>query len=102
MTFSVPLRVNLVASGGHIAALPASVLRFNPENFGLSVLPVELPQQDWPVVIVTLKNRVLSAAAQLFCEHVRTVTKALAAQPVIENKSIVAETKATAGSSFWL
>jgi DNA-binding transcriptional LysR family regulator len=102
MTYSVPLRVNLVADGGHIAALPASVLRFNRQNSGLSVLPIELPPQDWPVAIVTLKNRVLSAAAQLFCEHVRTVTKALAAQPVIGNTCMVAQTDTTPGSSFWL
>src|SRR5262249_48599068 len=102
ITYSVPLRVNLVASGGHITGLPASVLRFNPAAFGLCVLPVELPSQDWPVAIVTLKNRVLSAAAQLFCEHVRTVTRALIAQPAIENKYIVGQTNGAVGSTFWL
>ena len=102
MTYSVPLRVNLVASGAHIAAIPASVLRFNPGHFGVSVLPIDLPPQNWPVAIVTLKNRVLSAAAQLFCEHVRTVTKALAAQPVLESKCAPTQADTTTGSSFWL
>jgi DNA-binding transcriptional LysR family regulator len=106
MTYSVPLRVNLAASGAHIAALPASVLRCNPANFGLTALPVELPQPDWPVAIVTLKNRVLGVAAQLFCAHVRTVAKALAAQTIVENESknerTVAQPDAAMASSFWL
>jgi len=37
----------------------------------LKVLPIKLPAREWPIVIVTLKNRTLNPVARLFLEHVR-------------------------------
>jgi DNA-binding transcriptional LysR family regulator len=85
MTYSVPLRVNLVADSERITVFPASVLRFNRDNLGLSALPVELPPQAWPIAIVSLKDRVLNPAAQLFCEQLRVFSRTVAARPVEEN-----------------
>jgi DNA-binding transcriptional LysR family regulator len=102
MTFSVPLRVNLVASGNHITALPASILRFNPDNFGLATLPIELPPQEWPVAIVTLKNRTLSTPAQLFCDHVRAFTRSLAEQAAVATRCDATRSDPAVARSFWL
>jgi DNA-binding transcriptional LysR family regulator len=44
----------------------------------IRVLPVDLPAQPRPVVIVTLKGRTLSPVAKLFVESVREIAKPLA------------------------
>jgi LysR family pca operon transcriptional activator len=41
-------------------------------------LPIELPIVSGPIGILTLKNRMLSPAAQLFIEAARNVAKPLA------------------------
>jgi DNA-binding transcriptional LysR family regulator len=68
-TYSVYLRAQLVGTGPYITALPNSLVRSN--RFPLKKLPVALPYRPWPLAVITLKNRVLSSAAQLFVEHVR-------------------------------
>ena len=40
-------------------------------------LPVELPIEPWPVGIVTLKNRTLSAVTQLFIDRAHKVARPL-------------------------
>lgn len=79
VTFSVHLRINLLASGPFITAFPYSILRANVDRFPLKMLPVELPFQPWPVALVTLKNRMLSPLAEHFIDHVRKFTRAMAA-----------------------
>jgi DNA-binding transcriptional LysR family regulator len=54
------------------------LLRFPTSSPELKVLPVELSLDRMPVGIVTLKNRTLSPAAQLFIEHTREVAEPLA------------------------
>jgi DNA-binding transcriptional LysR family regulator len=102
MTYSVPLRVDLVADSDRVTVFPASILRFNRDNLGLVVLPVELPPQVWPIATVTMRNRTLSSAAQLFCDHVRTCTKALAERMPAAAGSEQACHDADAGRRFWL
>jgi DNA-binding transcriptional LysR family regulator len=80
MTYSVPLRVNLVVDSERVTVFPASVLRFNRDNLGLMALPVELAPQTWPIAIVSLRNRVLSPAAQLFCKQLRVFSRTVAAR----------------------
>jgi hypothetical protein len=41
----------------------------------LKVLPVKLQHASAPIGIVTLKNRTLSATAQLLIEHARQVAR---------------------------
>lgn len=77
-TFSVPLRTALLADGPFITALPASVLRFNTDRFALKALPLALPPRPWPVAVVTLKGRTLSPVAELFIDHIRAFTRAVA------------------------
>jgi DNA-binding transcriptional LysR family regulator len=68
----------LLATGRFLAVLPQSVLRFSAQRPTVKVLPVKLAVRPRPVGIVTLKNRTLSPAAQLFIDCVRDVAKPLA------------------------
>ena len=77
-TLSVHLRANLVASGQFITAFPNSVLEFYGDRFGLKVLPIELPTDPWPVILMTLKHRTLSPVVTAFINSARAVTKSLA------------------------
>lgn len=77
-TGSAGVRLNLVASEHFLTVVPMSVVRFSkrPE---IKVLPVELQYTSVPAIgIATLKNRTLSAVAQLFIETAREVAKPLA------------------------
>jgi DNA-binding transcriptional LysR family regulator len=72
-TFSVHLRSILSMRGRFIAVLPASILRFNPDLYPLRELPIALPMPQLPAVVVTLKNRTLSAPVERFIECARAV-----------------------------
>jgi DNA-binding transcriptional LysR family regulator len=75
---SLNLRYSLLATGRFLTMVPASVLQFSPVRTLLKVLPVQIPRWRLPYVIITLKNRTLSPAAQLFVDCVREVAKPLA------------------------
>jgi DNA-binding transcriptional LysR family regulator len=77
MTFSVQVRAHLLATGDFVSAMPKSMLHLNPECSGLKELPIKLPSPSFPVAIVTLKNRTLTPAVELFLESLRTYIKAL-------------------------
>jgi DNA-binding transcriptional LysR family regulator len=62
------------ATGRHLTAVPASLMRYNAERWSLRVLPVTLGE-PLPVVIVTLNDCTLSPAAQLLIDHAEAVTK---------------------------
>jgi len=72
------VRASLLATGRFLTIFPISVLRFPAKHPEIKVLPVELPIARVPIGIVTLKNRTLSPAAQLFIEHARELAKPLA------------------------
>lgn len=74
-TLSTHLRVNLAASGSHITTMPNSTLRVYGERFAIKALPVDIPTQSWPAVIVTLKNRTLSSVVERFIQHIRDFTR---------------------------
>ena len=73
-TLSVHLRVHLLASGRFISAFPRSIA----DQYGLKILPVDLPSRPWPVVMVTLRNRTLSPIVERFLECAREVAKSTA------------------------
>jgi DNA-binding transcriptional LysR family regulator len=75
---SANLRRKLLATGLFLSMAPRSVALFPKKDPSLRILPVALPGVTRSVAIITLKNRMLSPAAQLFIEHVRTLTKPLA------------------------
>jgi DNA-binding transcriptional LysR family regulator len=80
------LRVNLLAAGAFIAALPRSVLRLYADRFSRKALPVDLPVRPWPVAIVTLKNRTLSPVVERFIQCAAEVTKSMSARPQVRKR----------------
>ena len=77
-TGSIHLQTALLASGPFLVVIPGSVLRFSKNLPPLKVLPVDLPVPAWPFGIMTLKNRPISPAVQLFIDCAREVVKPLA------------------------
>jgi DNA-binding transcriptional LysR family regulator len=73
-TYSMQLRMQLLATGRYVSAVPESLLRYNARRWSLTRLPVELGR-PLPVVIVTLRNRTISPAVGLFIEHARAVAR---------------------------
>jgi DNA-binding transcriptional LysR family regulator len=78
MTFSVQVRVHLLATTDFLSAMPKSMLRINPECNGLRELPIRLPSPPFPVAIVTLKGRTLTPAVELFLDSLRMYAKSFA------------------------
>ena len=75
---SLSLRTKLLADGRFLTLVPGSVLQFGSKHLQFKPLPVRLPPSPLPVVITTLKNRMLSPMAQLFIERIRELVKPLA------------------------
>src|SRR5262245_51122413 len=71
-TFSVPLRQHLLTLGGFLTAIPKSLLHRSSD---LKALPITLPPHDYPIAIVTVKNRTLSPVVELFLERLRRFVK---------------------------
>jgi len=75
---SFHVRISFLATGRFLSVRPESTLRFQGRAPLLKALPVELPSNQEPVAIMTLKNRTLSPVARLFIDHAREVAKPLA------------------------
>jgi DNA-binding transcriptional LysR family regulator len=75
---SLEMNLAMIATGRFLGTLPAVMLHFSAKRLGLKIVRVDLPFKPWPVGIVTLKNRTLSPAAQLFIECAREVARPLA------------------------
>jgi DNA-binding transcriptional LysR family regulator len=73
-TFSMQLRMQLLATGRYVTSVPESLLHYNAARWSLTKLPVTIGKK-LPVVVVTLKNRTLSPAVRLFIEHARAATR---------------------------
>ena len=74
-TISVHLRVNMVATGKFITTFPRSVVDLYADRFGLKVLPVDLPNSNWPVKVATLRNRMLSSVVERFIACARDTAR---------------------------
>src|SRR5262249_17287485 len=68
-------RIALVAKGHFLTIAFESALRF--ADMAIKALPVNLAKATRPAGIVTLKNRTLTPAAQLFIDCAREVAKPL-------------------------
>lgn len=73
VAYAYEIRVSLLATNRYLTILPESVLRFPAIDPRIKMLPVELTLRRMPIGIVTLKNRTLSPAAQLFIDCAREV-----------------------------
>jgi len=78
ITQSLNMRNRLLATGRFLTVLPGLSLTLPARHPSLKPLPVELPNAQRTVAIVTLRNRTLSPLAELFIEDLRTVVKPLA------------------------
>jgi len=77
ITNSIQLSFAMAAAGRVLSVATASRLRLGGKRLGLAPLPVDLALEGLPTGIVTLKNRSIGPAAQLFIECARTVAKSL-------------------------
>src|SRR5262245_19736453 len=77
VTFSVQLRLNLLATGPFVTVFPRAMMSLCADRFALKVLPIKLPVREWPVALVTLENRTLNPAVKLFVDEVRSAFKSL-------------------------
>ena len=72
------LRIELLATSRLLTIVPGFSIVLPRPRPGVVALPVKLRVGPDPVGIVTLKNRTLSPAAQMFIERVREATRSLA------------------------
>jgi DNA-binding transcriptional LysR family regulator len=78
---SALLRIDLLARGPFVTALPNSVMQLDAGRRSLKALPVDLQIRGYPVAILTLKDRVLSPVVARFIEQLREAAKSMAARP---------------------
>jgi DNA-binding transcriptional LysR family regulator len=76
-TYSTYLRGNLASRGRYIAVLPRSMLRLSAERYSLKELPIRLSARPSPVGVVTLRNRTLTPAVQVFIDCARETGSSL-------------------------
>lgn len=75
---SLPLRMNLLGQGRFITCIPHSLMPFLDNRSTLRVLPVRLAPWQTATMIMTLRDRVLPPAAQLFLARLRERARPLA------------------------
>lgn len=74
---SIEMTWSLLATGRFLAVLPLSLLRFGVQRNAIKTLPVKVSVEPKPVGIVTLKNRTLSPAVELFVDCIRGIARPL-------------------------
>jgi DNA-binding transcriptional LysR family regulator len=79
-SYSPYLRSSLASRGQFIAVLPRSVLHVDAERYSLKRLPIQLSNKPSPVAIVTLRNRTLTPAVQVFIECAREIANSVFGQ----------------------
>jgi DNA-binding transcriptional LysR family regulator len=72
---STSVRDRLLATGHYLAVVPGVELRFRDKRAPYKVLPVSLGVKPRAIGIVTLKNRTLGPAAQIFIDEARELAK---------------------------
>ena len=77
VAFAYEVRMSLLATNRYLTILPESTLRFPATHPRIKRVPVELPLRPMPIGIITLKNRTLSPATQLFIDAAREMAKPL-------------------------
>jgi DNA-binding transcriptional LysR family regulator len=78
-TLSVHLRAHMAATRNCVTTIPRSVLLLHGESLKLKMLPIELPSRSWPIIAVTVRNRMLSPIAERFLEDARAISRSLSA-----------------------
>jgi DNA-binding transcriptional LysR family regulator len=78
-TDSIQLRTALIATGRVLSTYVTTRLQLSGKHLGLKAVAVDLRIPYRGIGIVTLKNRTMNPAAELFVEYAREVAKPLAA-----------------------
>ena len=79
VTLSQQLRAHLLANGPYIVPFQNFSLQLlDTGRYAIKVLPVDLPDRQAPIALITLKNRTLTPVVERFIEHVREVAKSFA------------------------
>lgn len=78
INMSLPLKIQLISKGTYISSFPRAYLRSVAERFGLRELPLDLRDQPWPMVVITLKHRTLSPGVDRFLACAREMAKSIA------------------------
>jgi len=76
-SYSLQLRMHLLATGRFLTLFQGSVLRFNAKLWSLKALPIDLRIRPMPIAIFTLKNRTLSPVVRVFIEQARAIAKSM-------------------------
>jgi DNA-binding transcriptional LysR family regulator len=77
-TTSSILRGEMLATGRYLTMVPRYWVLLPRKHPSLRILPVEFPYTRLKVAIITLKNRSLSRATELFIDRMRAIAKPLA------------------------
>jgi DNA-binding transcriptional LysR family regulator len=76
-TIAMSLRLALLASGNYISCIASSVYRNGAQGRPIQSLPIDLGLK-LPIAMITLKQRTLSPAAQVFIDCARQVAQEMA------------------------
>jgi DNA-binding transcriptional LysR family regulator len=74
---SLTTRYTLLNTGRFVTMVPHSLLPFGQHGEMFKTLPITLPPWRTPTMILTLRNRTLSPAAQLFLSQLRELARPL-------------------------
>ena len=77
VTLSTPLRAHFLANGSYLSAIAGSLAQHN----SLVELRIDIPKWEFPVSLITLKNRTLTPVVERFIEVARAEAKLLAKRP---------------------
>jgi DNA-binding transcriptional LysR family regulator len=77
-TTSSNLRGEMLETGRYLTMVPRYWVLLPRERASLKILPVEFPNTRLQVAIITLRNRSLSRATELFISNIRALIKPLA------------------------
>lgn len=72
---SIPIRLALAARGRFLTMMPEPILRLSGRGMALKILPIPRTPGRYDIGFVTLKNRTLTSAAQIFIGYCREVAK---------------------------
>jgi DNA-binding transcriptional LysR family regulator len=82
VTLSQQLRAHLIANGPYIVPFQNFSLQLlDADHYAIKILPVDLPDRQAPIALITLKNRTLTPVVERFIEYVRQVAK-----PLVNNR----------------
>jgi DNA-binding transcriptional LysR family regulator len=72
---SIPIRLALAARGRFVTMMPEPILRLSGRGMALKILPIPTVPGRYDIGFVTLKNRTLTSAVEIFIGYCREVAK---------------------------